>query len=198
MVFYAIFSSFLCLIPFIYQIKFKIYYQGAKWVLIYLSYSIIMELFGFLNYFLKLNIVPENSIYQSISLEIPLLYFMYYSWSKDIVVVALGLINVIYWIYCTLFKIDVNLTLGGSLIIELITESYLLVKNRDWLLNWQFFIILAFIFYNTIGIFNFGFVDLLIQHNLSLGKFLQGFSNIGLYSIITLGLMQCKKQLSVQ
>ena len=157
-----------------------------------------MELLGFLNYFLKFDIVPNNSIYQSISLEIPLLYLMYYSWSKDRVVVALGLINTLYLVYSTLFTTNMNLTLGGSLVIELITESYLLVKNRDWLLNWQFYIILGFIFYNSIGILNFGFIDFLIKHNLSLGQFLQGFSNIGLYSIITLGLIQCKKQLPVQ
>lgn len=196
MAYYGLVTSFLCLIPLFYFIIHHLFNPRTNWILIYLSYAVVMELLGAFSYFLKLEFAPDNSIYQSITIEIPLLYSMFYFWSKDRIVVTLGLINSIYWAYCALFTTDINLTLGGCLVIELISESYLLVRNKDWLLSWQFYIILGFIFYNSVGIFNFGFVDFLIKHNLTLSQFLQGFANIGLYSIMTYGLMQCKKQLS--
>jgi hypothetical protein len=198
--YYGIISSLLCLIPFTYFIINRIYSQDSIWVLVYLIYAITIEILSITDDIFKLGIMPYYSIFLSFSIEIAILYSMYYMWSKNYRVLIIAFLNTIYWCYC-LFSIEnlkIDLVLGWCLIFELLTGVYLLITNRRWLFNWQIYIVLAFLYYQTTAFFCFGFITLYMQVDTTLGQFLQGFSNIGLYTIITLGLIQCKKQLSVQ
>jgi hypothetical protein len=174
--------------------------KGANWVLAYLIYALIADGIFILSHIFKLELPAFFNIYLSFLTEIVLLNSMYFSWSKNYLIIFWTFINISYLLYSSLAQNEPNisLTLGGCLIMELLTSIFLLITNKTWLFKWQFFIILGFIFYQSTAIFAFGFVSYLLLHNLILAQFLQGFSNIGLYSIITLGLIQCKKQLSVQ